>query len=589
MVIHAPTGMGKTAATIAPALAFALENDLTVFFITPRHTQHLIALETMKLIKDKYGLKTSAVDFVGKKWYCTVPGIELLRSSEFAEYCKKQREDNKCEFYLKTRKSNKLTMECKNTLYKLLETNPSTSDEVKEICSEGDLCAYEVNLELGKKSTVVIADYLHLLNPHIRSNFMKRIDRGLDKSIIIIDEGHNVPNRVRELMTVNLSNFILKRAITESKNINPEITSALDILNKILEAYSHKTDKEEMLVKKEKFVQDVESNTGFDYQQLIDDLDLGAKVVLVTKKQSYCALVSIFLESWLGQEEGYVRIFSKIQSRKKDMIYSLSYRCLDPSLITKELIKESYSTIIMSGTLTPPGMYADLLGFDNVALHKFKSPFSEENKLTLIVPETTTKYSERTPEQFQNIAKICADITDAVPGNCALFFPSYYLRDEVYKSFSTKSTKTSFLEMSEMTKKEKQDFLEKFKQYKDSGAVLLGVMGGSFGEGIDLPGDLLKAVIIVGLPLQKPTLETDALISYYDEKFSKGMDYGYIFPAMNKTLQSAGRCIRTETDKGVIVFLDVRYVWSTYFRCFPLDWHVYVTKNYMEKIKDFFH
>jgi Rad3-related DNA helicase len=418
---------------------------------------------------------------------------------------------------------------------------------------------------------------------------MKRIDRGLDKSIIIIDEGHNVPNRVRELMTVNLSNFILKRAITESKNINPEITSALDILNKILEAYSHKTDKEEMLVKKEKFVQDVESNTGFDYQQLIDDLDLVAKVVLDTKKQSYCALVSIFLESWLGQEEGYVRIFSKIQSRKKDMIYSLSYRCLDPSLITKELIKESYSTIIMSGTLTPPGMYADLLGFDNVALHKFKSPFSEENKLTLIVPETTTKYSERTPEQFQNIAKICADITDAVPGNCALFFPSYYLRDEVYKSFSTKSTKTSFLEMSEMTKKEKQDFLEKFKQYKDSGAVLLGVMGGSFGEGIDLPGDLLKAVIIVGLPLQKPTLETDALISYYDEKFSKGMDYGYIFPAMNKTLQSAGRCIRTETDKGVIVFLDVRYVWSTYFRCFPLDWHVYVTKNYMEKIKDFFH
>ena len=107
-----------------------------------------------------------------------------------------------------------------------------------------------------------------------------------------------------------------------------------------------------------------------------------------------------------------------------------------------------------------------------------------------------------------------------------------------------------------MNTQEKQEFLDNFRLYKKVGAVLMGVITGNFGEGIDLPGDELQGVIIVGLPLQKPDLETEVLIKYYDNKFKKGWDYGYLFPAFNKTLQSAGRCIRSETDRGVIIFLD---------------------------------
>jgi len=129
--------------------------------------------------------------------------------------------------------------------------------------------------------------------------------------------------------------------------------------------------------------------------------------------------------------------------------------------------------------------------------------------------------------------------------------------------------------------------LEEFKGAKKIGGVLLGVTGANFAEGIDLPGDLLNGVIVVGLPLGKPDLKTKELMKYYDTKFKKGWDYGYIFPAMNKCLQSAGRCIRSETDRGVIIFLEERFVWPNYYNCLPREGLI-VANNYEKLLKEFF-
>ena len=138
-----------------------------------------------------------------------------------------------------------------------------------------------------------------------------------------------------------------------------------------------------------------------------------------------------------------------------------------------------------------------------------------------------------------------------------------------------------------MTKIEKEELLAAFKSYKEKGAVLLGISTGSFGEGIDMPG-VLKAVIIVGLPLQKPNVEAKLLIDYYDDKFSKGFEYGYVLPAITKCLQNAGRCIRSETDKGAIIFLDERYAWRNYYQCFPEDWDIEVDLDYESVLNGFF-
>ena len=139
-----------------------------------------------------------------------------------------------------------------------------------------------------------------------------------------------------------------------------------------------------------------------------------------------------------------------------------------------------------------------------------------------------------------------------------------------------------------MTKQEKEALLSNFRNHKQNGAILLGTSTGSFGEGIDMPG-VLQAVIIVGLPLNKPDIEARLLIEYYDDKFGKGFEYGYVLPAITKCLQNAGRCIRSESDKGAIIFLDERYAWQNYYECFPEEWDMEVEMDYKEALEKFIH
>ena len=156
------------------------------------------------------------------------------------------------------------------------------------------------------------------------------------------------------------------------------------------------------------------------------------------------------------------------------------------------------------------------------------------------------------------------------------------------RHFQTLSEKTVFTEKQGLSKEERDEMLEKFKGYNKTGAVLLGASSGSFGEGIDLPGDFLKGVVVVGLPLSKPDLETEELIKYYDRRFGRGWDYGYVYPAILKAIQNAGRCIRSKEDRGVIVFLDERYAWKRYYECFPKDWNFQTTSMPISLIEMFF-
>ena len=142
--------------------------------------------------------------------------------------------------------------------------------------------------------------------------------------------------------------------------------------------------------------------------------------------------------------------------------------------------------------------------------------------------------------------------------------------------------------MANIPKDEKSKLLADFKMTFIRGGLLLAVVGGNFHEGVDLPGNLLSGVIIVGLPLGQPDLTTKQLIAYYDEKYRKGWDYGYIFPAFVKAMQCAGRCIRSENDRGVIAFIDDRYSWPKYYACFPKGYNPTITVNFSAAIKEFF-
>lgn len=584
LVTHAPTGLGKTAATLPAALKKAIEEKLTIFFLTSRHTQHNIAIETLKKIKEKHNLDIEVVDIIGKKWMCPVPGVQILRSGEFSEYCKKQREDENCEFYLKTKK-NKVTAEAKLAVEELQKISPVHIQDLINHCTEKKLCPYEISMLLGSKAKVIVADYYYVFNDTIRNTFLGKVDKNLEDCIIIIDEAHNLPERIRELNTHKISTFTIDKAIKETKKVGyDEITNILGDLNNLLAEIGESVDGEKLLTKNE-FVEKVNEIT--DYDQLIGDLEALAEEVRETQKTSSCGVVANFLLHWQGDDNGFARIFKKDFFRGRAQ-FVLTYRCLDPSLTTKTIIENAHSVIAMSGTLKPAEMYRDLLGMpSDTVIREYKSPFPLKNKLSLIVPKTTTKFTMRSDEQFRNIAEVTAEIVNSVPGNTALFFPSYALKDLVSNHFNIRAKKTVFSEKPNMTKEEKEQLLDTFKEYNKTGAALLAVASGSFGEGIDLPGDYLKAVVIVGLPLGKPDLETQELIKYYDSKFSKGWDYGYLIPAMNKCMQGAGRCIRSETDTGVVVFLDERFAWQNYLRFFD-EKEVEISTDYVKKIEEFF-
>ncbi|MFC1727956.1 ATP-dependent DNA helicase [Nanoarchaeota archaeon] len=586
LIVHAPTGLGKTAATLAPALEHAIENKLTIFFLTSRHTQHKIAIETIQEIKDKFNLNFVAVDIIGKKWMCPQPGTDTLYSNEFTEFCKKQIEDKTCEFYNKTKNNGKLTTNAKKVIEELKTISPSHTEKIYEICSEEKLCPYEISAALAAEASIIVADYYYIFHPSISSTFFNKIQKEPGECIVIVDEAHNLPQRIRDLQTERLSLFMLKRAIQEAKkNEYEEIIEPLAKIQEILEDLSKDLDVgQEKLISKKEFIDRIEQVR--EYEQLIADLEFVGDEVREEHKQSFIGSVGSFLSVWRGEDEGFARILEIKRGREQTAI--LSYRCLDPALTSKGVIANTYSTIAMSGTLTPTSMYKDLLGFEDVIEMEFPSPFPEENKLSFIVPEITTKYNLRNEKQFKRIAEICADITNEIPGNSAIFFPSYFLRDKVFNYYAMLGEKTVFKEDPLLTKAERFELLEKFKEYEKSGAVLLGTVAGSFGEGIDLPGDLLKGVVIVGLPLQQPNLETQELIKYYDKKFGKGWDYGYVFPAFNKALQSAGRCIRSETDRGVVAFLDNRYTWPNYKKCFPKDSQIRVSNSPRDLVKNFF-
>ena len=584
LLAHAPTGLGKTASALSAAVSSAMQLNKKVLFLTNRHTQHNIAIHTLQLMAKKSGKKISTADLIGKRWMCNQE-IAGLFDNEFNEFCRTIVEIGECEFYNNVFQKKAITVEAKKNLHELKERGPLHNEDVIAHCRTEKACSYEMSLLLAKNAQVIVGDYYYLFNPHVQSTMLNKLDLAMEDIILIVDEGHNLPGRVTEMLSSVLTTNMLKNGITEAKKQGyGGVIQWLQDLSVIFQQLNDGNTGEagnESLVSKDSFIKKVEQKVPYD--QLVGELELAADEIRKRQRKSYLGGIASFLAQWQGPNQGFARILSEKDTNYGHVI-SLSYSCLDPSLITRDVFAQVYAGIIMSGTLKPTSMYRELLGIDNGITKEYSSPFPPENKLTLIVPETSTKFTLRGMEMYQKIAKMAAEMSSYIPGNVALFFPSYSMRDQVANFIKT--TKKLFWEKSEMSKEEKESFIAGFKECKDG--LLLGVTGANFAEGVDFPGDLLNGVIVIGLPLGKPDLKTKETIKYYDEKYKKGWDYGYIFPAMSKCIQSAGRCIRSETDRGVIIYLDERFAWQRYYDCFPDRVGLMVTKEYEQKIKNFF-
>ncbi len=572
LVAHAPTGIGKTVATLVPSVEWALESDKTVFFATPRHSQHRIAIETVKLMEEG-GQDVRAVDFIGKRWMCP-EAKESVSSRDFSTYCKLSREDGLCDLYNATFTKGQPTSRAVN-----FAREYSTSHVEEFVAAARDFCPYYALMLAARKARVVICDYYHVFHESVRNSFLPRMNKSLDGSALVVDEAHNLPDRIRDLMSETLTDFSLSRALSEADEYAPYLKRDLKAISKVL------AHLREGRVSKSDFLLDVEHAADANYSDLAEAFEKAARKVRERQERSALGGVASFLKGWLGEDHGFLRFVRKKRWRGKSF-KELNYKCLDPADECKKVFEKLRTAVLMSGTLLPTQMYASVLGLE-AKLKEYESPFPPENRLNLVVPTVTTRYKERGRRQYEKLAKHIAAVLEAAPGNSAVFFPSYALQQRIGGLLEGLTRKRLFWEDPDHGKKKRERLLKAFRTARIEGAALLGVVGGSFSEGVDYADNLLTSVVVVGLPLESPTLEVKALIDYYERKFGKGWDYGYIYPAMNRAMQSAGRMIRSSSDRGVVVFLDKRYEWSNYSKCFPQSFRLRSATSPALQVREF--
>ena len=605
LVAHAPTGIGKTVAALVPALQYAIENEKTVFFLTSKRSQHKIAIDTLRLIKERNGLDITAVDITSKQSMCP-RAVSIYREfySLFNEFCRNEQRNKRCWYYM-NHDADALAR---------IRSEIMHVEELCEWCKTRQVCPYKAALEVGKSADVIVCDYNHLFSRDIASKMLEKIEKNLDELIVIVDEAHNLPDRIRN----NLSSELRLKTISETargiRNIDRELYNNLlqmEMILKKLVTNAAKAKRAEITVDRDFLIGELEKMLRrrievLSYKEFINAIRSRAEAIHAstsrsmpmstggeseTRKerdilQSNLASISDFLDAWTTEEK-CLRILSINDNP------TLSLKLLDPSVLSEPVFRRAHASIMMSGTLYPVEMYADVLGATRVngreiALREYKSPFPRENRLIAVTRGLTTKYTKRGEAMYRRIGEKIEAIAENVRGGMAVFFPSYALLKAILAYLSPQIRRRVMVERREMGKTERNRLYEQLRD-EESG-ILFAVQGGSFSEGMDYESNTLKAIIVVGLPLSPPTLEVKATQGYYTGKYGadKGRLYGYLYPAITKVLQAAGRGIRSEHDRCIIVLMDYRFAQFPYKRCLPPDFDMIFTDRVEDLCRSFF-
>ena len=297
--------------------------------------------------------------------------------------------------------------------------------------------------------------------------------------------------------------------------------------------------------------------------------------------------VNRFLKISEFYSDKFVMYISKNEERTAIKLY-----CLDASRFMASIMARLNSTVLFSATLSPMAYYMDVLGgkSDDPSMI-LDSPFPKENLKLLIAPKISTRYKNR-EQTYQKVADYLQTFVHAKVGNYFIYLPSYEYLEKILPLLKFDDGVEVHIQSKDMTEMDKNDFISHFKEGTDHTVVGLAIIGGAFGEGIDLVGDSLIGVAIVGIGLPKINFESNQIVEYYKLNEINGFNYAYTYPGMNKVMQAVGRLIRTEKDRGVALLIDERYMWNDYKSLFKKEWNdyevIYSEEELQESLQRFF-
>jgi DNA excision repair protein ERCC-2 len=544
---QAPTGIGKTMASLFPTIKALGEGETSkIFYLTAKTIGRTIA-EKAVLSLQKDGLRLKALTLTAKEKICFKEKTEC--NPETCEYAKGHFD------------------RVKNALEDTFVEDTFTRETVEKYAEKHKVCPFEFSLELSNWADVVICDYNYVFDPSasLKRFFME----GKTDFTFLIDEAHNLADRAREMYSAILNKKQVIQLKKASKGVAPKLNKVLNKLNTAFIDFRKKCEEEE----RPYFIQ--KESPKEIYPVLLEFLAIAEKYLLENKNSP----IHQELLEFYFQVYGFLRTAEYYDERfvtyveKYDSEVSIKLFCLDPSYLLSEGMKKGKSAILFSATLSPMEYFIQVLGGDEKSYRiRLSSPFPRENLCLLVEDKVSTKFKRR-EYTYDKIAEAIGEIVRGKTGNYLIFFPSYVYMNEVYNRFKEGNNDIEvIIQSSGMKEEEKEAFLKSFEVGATKTMAAFAVMGGMFGEGIDLTGDRLVGAVIVGVGLPQICLERDIIKEYFDDKKGTGFEYAYVYPGMNKVMQAVGRVIRTESDRGVVMLIDERFSESTYRRLFLPEW-----------------
>jgi len=396
--------------------------------------------------------------------------------------------------------------------------------------------------------------------------------------IFLVDEAHNLIDRSREMFSAEISKESILSLKNKIKDLEPKIYKCLNKVN----SYMVKLRKECASTN------NIVIDEPKDFYTLLKNTIEAFDVYLAKGEQNsiHEEMLDVYfsMTTFIKISEFYNDNYNTYIERK-DQNVKLKLFCINPSKMINQSLQKGKSTIFFSATMSPLNYFKEVLGGskDDYTL-RLASPFSIENRKVLIGDSVNTRYNYR-ERSYDTISYFIYNAVSSYPGNYMVFFPSYAYMQSVYKVFTELYPSiTVSIQESNMADEEREEFLNKFDNRSEN-LIAFCVLGGSFSEGIDLIGDKLIGSIIVGVGLPQVCFERKLIEEYFNNNSSFGFHYAYTFPGINKVIQAAGRVIRTEHDKGIILLLDDRFASDLYQKIIPEEWVPNTKFSTMEELE----
>lgn len=565
LFIQAPTGVGKTMATVFPAVRAVGEGlGEKIFYLTAKTITRTVAEQAFSLLKEK-GLLYKTITLTAKEKICFCEEAEC--NPDACPYAKGHFD------------------RVNDAVFDLITHSGDWSREVlEEQAKKHMVCPFEMSLDVSNWADAVICDYNYAFDPqaHLKRFFS---ESGKGEYLFLIDEAHNLVERGREMYSASLYKEDLLEVREMVKAEDPKLAKGLSECNQQFLELKRECEHYQIL----KSVSHIALKLMNVLSKLEDYLEECKDAEKKKRVLDFYFAVRSFLNIHDIMDENYV-IFSEMM---EDGRFQIKLFCVNPAVNLQNYLEQGNSTIFFSATLLPVHYYKKLLSVekDDYAVYAHSS-FPQENKFLFIGTDVSTRYTRRGESTYQRFARYIAVMAEQKKGNYMAFFPSYRFLEEVHTCFleCVDHEVDSICQVSYMDEEQREEFLEEFEQEREKSLVAFCVMGGIFSEGIDLTDDKLIGAVIAGTGLPQVCTEREILKQYFNAADMDGFDYAYLYPGMNKVLQSAGRVIRTESDRGVILLLDDRFRAMRYREVFPREWQQYQlgsVKNLEQEIRTF--